>query len=145
MSLPAPDATAAAAPAASDYRRDATRVARLIQVAGGPLLSHAALHGRLAWVEWLEEKSRLARMLVLLLTGLMLLLAILLLLTALVLVACWQTEYRMHAIVAVLAVYATGVGVAGWRYAVLAEKGRQAFAATREQFLLDLASFRQQP
>jgi uncharacterized membrane protein YqjE len=112
---------------------------RILRSAGSALFAQAALHGQLARVEWAEEKSRLLRMAAIALLGFACLLCVMLFAGVLVLAISWESVYRIPALMAVIAVYALGVGVAWHQLQALAALGEQAFAATREEIAADLA------
>jgi len=112
---------------------------RMLRSSGAALFAHAALHGQLARVEWAEEKNRLLAMLAAGLLGFASLLCVMLIGAALVLAFSWDTVYRVPAAVALIAVYALGLGFAWHRFRALSARSGQAFAATREEFAADLA------
>jgi uncharacterized membrane protein YqjE len=115
------------------------KMLRVFRSAGNALFAQAALHGQLARVEWAEEKSRLLRMAVFGVLVFACLLCVMLFAGVLVLAVSWDSVYRIPALIAVIAVYALGGGVA-WHYLqALAALGEQAFAATREEIAADLA------
>jgi uncharacterized membrane protein YqjE len=115
---------------------------RLLFSAGGALLTQAGLHGQLARLEWEEEKSRLHRMLITALLGFASLLSSMVFIGILVMATTWDTVYRLPAIVAVVAVYGLATGLAWRRLRRLSAQGKQAFAATREEFAADMALLR---
>jgi uncharacterized membrane protein YqjE len=114
------------------------KVLRVLRSAGSALFAQAALHGQLARVEWAEEKSRLLRMAAIGLLGFACLLCVMLFAGVLVLAISWESVYRIPALMAVIAVYALGVGVAWHHLQALAALGEHAFAATREEIAADL-------
>lgn len=114
-------------------------VVRLLRSAGAALIGQATLHGKLARVEWAEEKARLSKMLVLGLIGFASILCVMLLVGALVLAFSWDTAYRIQAAVALIVAYALVAAFAWSRLKALSARGSQAFAATREELAADLA------
>lgn len=115
---------------------------RLLFSAGGALITQAGLHGQLARLEWEEEKSRLHQILITGLLGFANLLSFLIFLGILVMATTWDTAYRFHAIIAVVAVYGLVTGFAWRRLHSLSALGKEAFAATREEFAADMALLR---
>jgi len=115
---------------------------RLLFSAGGALLTQAGLHGQLARLEWAEEKSRLHQMLITGLIGLASLLSFMIFTGILVVATTWDTVYRLPAIIAVVAVYGLATGFAWRRLRSLSALGKEAFAATREEFAADMALLR---
>lgn len=115
---------------------------RLLRAAGGSLFSQAGLHVQLARVEWAEEKIRLSKMLAAALLVFTCLLCIMLFVGVLVLVLCWETDYRIHAVLGLIAVYGITAGIAWHRVRTLSARGDQAFAATREELAADIALIR---
>ena len=111
----------------------------ILRSAGKPLFAQAALHGQLARVEWAEEKNRLMKMLVIALLGFASLLCVMLFLGALLLAYSWETEYRIPAVMALIAVFGLAAGIAWRRLQALSAQSSQAFAATREELAADLA------
>ena len=57
----------------------------------------------------------------------------------LVVVCSWETPYRIHAIVALMVIYALGLAFACYRFKTLSALGSQAFLATREELAADIA------
>ena len=112
---------------------------RILRSAGKSLFAQAALHGQLARVEWAEEKTRLIKMLVLVLLGFVGLLCVLLFLGVLVLAYSWDTAYRIPAVMALIAVFGLAAGIAWRSLQALSAQSSQAFAATREELAADLA------
>lgn len=115
---------------------------RLLFSAGGALLNQAGLHGRLARLEWAEEKSRLHRMLITGLVGFASLLSFMIFIGILVMATTWDTVYRLPGIIAMAAVYGLATGLAWRRLRSLSALQKEAFAATREEFAADLAVLR---
>lgn len=115
---------------------------RMLRTAGGTILSQAALHGQLAWVEWEEEKNRLLKMLVVTLLGFACLLCVMLAAGALVLACSWETGYRIAAMTILLLLYGAGTALAWRRFQALAALGAHSFAGTREELAVDLALLR---
>jgi uncharacterized membrane protein YqjE len=124
--------------------RDTTRltlleIIRLLSAAGGAIFIQLGLHGDLVRAEWALEKSRLSRMLFLTLIGFSCGLCILLFTGALVLTCSWETPFRLHGILSVLAVYGLGLAIAWNRFHALSSLSNQAFTASREEILADIA------
>ena len=115
---------------------------RLLFAAGGALLTQAGLHGQLARLEWAEEKARLQGMLIMGLLGFASLLASMIFIGILVMATTWDTVYRIPAMIAVVAVYGLATGLFLARLRSLAARGKEAFAATREEFAADMALLR---
>jgi uncharacterized membrane protein YqjE len=115
---------------------------RLLLAAGGALFTQAGLHGQLAQLEWAAEKVRLQQMLLTGLLGFASLLSSMIFVGALVMAMSWDTAFRIPAIIAVVAVYGLATGLAWRRLRSLSAQGKQAFAATREEFAADMALLR---
>jgi uncharacterized membrane protein YqjE len=118
---------------------DPLRVLRILRSAGSALCSQAGLYGQLARVEWAEEKNRLLKMIVLAVVAFACALCIMVFVGVLVLALSWESQYRIHAILAMLAVYVFGIGIAWYRLQALSSLGGQSFAATREEIAADIA------
>lgn len=114
------------------------RLLRLFRSAGSALLAQTSLHGQLLAVEWAREKQRLLAMLLVILLGFACLLAIMLLGAALVLALSWETDYRIPAVLGVIALYGLGLAVAWWHFKRLAALGDSVFAGTRSELAADL-------
>jgi len=67
------------------------------------------------------------------------LLCVMLFLGALLLAYSWETEYRILAVMALIAVFGLAAGIAWRRLQALSAQSSQAFAATREELAADLA------
>lgn len=117
-------------------------IVRILRSAGGPLFAQTALHAQLARVEWAEEKSRLLRMLLVVVLGFAFLLCGLMFAGVLVLVVSWDTSFRLPALMTLILLFALGVRHAWKRFQLLAAQGEQAFAATREEIAADIALLR---
>jgi uncharacterized membrane protein YqjE len=115
---------------------------RLLFAAGGALLTQAGLHGQLARLEWAEEKFRLQQMLIIGLLGFTTLLSSMIFIGILVMATTWDTVYRLPAIIGVVALYGLSTGFAWRRLRSLSSQGKEAFAATREEFAADMALLR---
>lgn len=120
------------------------RAARLLQSAGGALLDQAVLHGRLAAIEWEEEKHRLQRMLALTLAGFAGLLCTLLFAGALALSASWETGYRIHVLALLVLLSGFGTAAAWRRFGIRAAAGDRTFSASREELAADIALLKEQ-
>jgi len=114
----------------------------LLDASGHSLFTQAALHAALVKVEWAEEQNRLLKMHLATLLGLASLLCAVLFAGAWVLFLSWDTEYRSHAFLALILLFAIGTGVAALRFQQLSNKGAQSFAATRQEIAADLATLR---
>lgn len=114
-------------------------VLRLFRNAGSALSTQAALHGKLAQVEWEEEKNRLINVAITMLVGFVCALCMMIFIGVLVLALTWDTAYRVHACVAILVVFGIGLSIAIYRLKELFARGRYAFAATREELAADIA------
>lgn len=112
---------------------------RLFRSAGGALLGQAALYGKLAKVEWAEEKNRLVNIALLGLVAIACLLCTMLFIGVLVLALSWDTTYRIPAVLAMIAVYGIGLVIAWFQLRSLSALNEKTFAATREEFAADLA------
>jgi uncharacterized membrane protein YqjE len=115
---------------------------RVLQPASGALLEQLALYGRLIAIEWAQERSRLAQLLVAGLLAAASLQCLLLGAGAVLIALCWSTPYRIAAVVGVLALYALGTALAWRRLRALAARGADSFAVTRSEFAADLALLR---
>lgn len=115
------------------------RVLHLLRSAGGDLLAQAALHGRLAELEWIGEKRRLAEMLTVLMISAATLLCILIFSGVLVLALTWDGVFRIPALLGLIALYATILGLAWRRLTILSVAGSASFAASRAELEADLA------
>ena len=114
------------------------RLLRLFRSAGSALLAQTSLHGQLLMVEWAREKQRLLAMLLVILLGFACLLAIMLLGAALVLALSWETDYRIPAVLGLIALYGLGLAVAWWHFKRLVTLGDSVFAGTRSELAADL-------
>lgn len=114
-------------------------IVRLLKSASGALLAQATLHSELIRVEWEEEKNRLVQMLIFSLCGFICGLCLLVFCGVLVLALSWDTEYRIHAVVALIAFFGLGIFIVWRRFQKLALLSTHAFAATREELSADLA------
>lgn len=115
---------------------------RLVQAAGGALLSQTAIYGQLAAVEWAQERRRLSRMLAFALLGFACVFALMVLSAALVLILSWGTAYCIPLLCALIGVYVLGLYAAVRQLQALSRLGGQAFAATRAEFAADMALLR---
>lgn len=115
---------------------------RLLHSARGALFDQLALHGQLAQVEWVEEKSRLLKMLVGAVLSFACFLCIMLSVGGLLLALCWETEYRIPAAAALVGLYGLGAGLAWRRFSAMSALSGRSFAATRVELAADLALLR---
>lgn len=102
------------------------------------------LYGQLAKVEWAEEKYRLQKLVLATLLGTIFAIAFLLSVTTLIIVLTWATDYRILAIVIVVATYGLGAFLCAYHAYKLVLQGRSAFSATQEEMLIDLALIKSQ-
>ena len=102
------------------------------------------LHGKLASVEWAEEKNRLQQLFAISILGFAFLLSALLFAGFFAVALSWATEYRLVTIAAVFVLYSLGLGVCIYRISILAARGSNTFAATREELAADLTLLRGQ-
>ena len=108
------------------------------------VLVQMELHGRLAGIEWQQEKNRLQQLLIASVLGLVFLSCCLFCAGLLVITLGWSTDYRLHSIVGVLFFYSAGVVLCYLRCKHLAALGATAFAATRAEIAADIALIRSQ-
>lgn len=114
----------------------------IVRSAGGALCSQASLYGKLARIAWLEEKNRLRKMLLMALLGSACTLCLMLFISLLVLAFSWQTGYRIPAVISLLLLYGTGIGIAWYHLNALTAVGNDSFVALREEFSIDAALIR---
>jgi uncharacterized membrane protein YqjE len=111
----------------------------VLRSAGGALLAQLGLHGRLAEIEWKEQKLRLLKMTLFALLGFTCLLCVMVFAGVLILAFSWDTEYRILAALLLLAAYCAATGYAWSRFKTLAALSHGAFAATRAELAADIA------
>lgn len=111
---------------------------RALRLAGRPALAHAALHGQLVQLEWMQEKQRLLQLLLVTLLGFACVLIFLGLLSTLVLLLSWDTSYRLAALLVLLFAHALGFMLAGWRMHVLLARGSASFTGICEELSADI-------
>jgi len=102
------------------------------------------LHGKLAKVEWAEEKNRLQQLFTMAGVGFACLLCALLFAGVFVVALGWDSDYRLVTIAAMFGLYSLGLAYCIYRISVLAARGAITFAATREEIAADLALIRSQ-
>ena len=112
---------------------------RIARSAGGALCTQASLYGKLARIEWQEEKNRLLKMFIFGLIGFACMLCVMFFIGLLVVVLSWDSSYRILALSSVIVLYGLGIGIAWQRFQVLSARNKQSFAATREEIATDLA------
>ena len=112
---------------------------RLLRPLSGALLARTALYVQLIGVEWAEQTIRLSRMMGLVLLGFASVLCAMLFAGILVTALCWDSGYRIQAIVAVTSVYAAVAAITWYWFKALSARGDQAFIATREELTADIA------
>ncbi len=115
---------------------------QLLRAAAGALFAQGALHGELFRLDWSEEKSRLFRMLLSLLAGTVFMLCSLLSLGTLVMVLCWDTQYRIPVQITLTLFYCSGMLIAWYRFHKLAALGSQAFADSLAELGTDITLIR---
>lgn len=108
------------------------------------LLIRLELHGQLVSVEWAEERNRLQQLLAITLLGFICLFCVLLFVGVFAIALSWATDYRIHTIAVMLALYTVGFCLCAYRFSVLAARGSATFAATREEVAADIALIRSQ-
>lgn len=108
------------------------------------VLIRLELHGQLICVEWAEERQRLKQLLAISLLGFIFLFCALLFVGFFAVALAWASDYRIHTIAVMLALYTLGFGVCVYRFTCLAERSSATFAATREEVAADLALIRSQ-
>lgn len=118
---------------------DLLNVLRIARSAGGALCTQLSLYGKLAHIEWQEEKNRLFKMLMLGLLGFACTLCFMLYIGLLVLVLSWETNYRILALASLIVINGFGIGIAWYGFQNLSARNKQSFAATREELATDLA------
>lgn len=119
--------------------RSALDLLKLLRSAGSAISAQAALHRQLIQVEWEEEKNRLSQLLMFALLGLICAMGLLLSLSILAIALSWDTEYRIHVLVALPVFYGLVLLWIWKRIKVLLALSRRTFAATREELAADLA------
>ena len=136
-----PQETEQASPPASEETASISPLDALhvLRSAGDALFAQAMLYGKLLQVEWAEEKKRLLTMFIVTLLGFACLLCLMIFAGGLVLVLSWDTEYRISTLVALITLYGAGAALAGFHIQSLAARSSQAFIATREEFVADMA------
>jgi uncharacterized membrane protein YqjE len=115
---------------------------RILQTAGGALLDQLVLHGKLAQLEWVQEKTRLVQMLGTALVGYTFLSCALFFAGVLALACCWDTGYRIPAAATLAVLFALGTVVSWRRFRALSALSAQSFAGTREELAADLVLLR---
>lgn len=112
---------------------------RILRAAGGELLAQLSLYAQLARVEWEEERRRLQGMLLAGLFAFAFMLCLMLLFAALIMLIAWDGGYRVPALLGLIALYGAGLALACFWLKRFAARGRDAFAATREELAADIA------
>lgn len=108
------------------------------------VLTRLELHGQLVGVEWAEERQRLQQLLAISVLGCVFLFCAFLFIGFLAIALTWASEYRIHAIAAILLFYILGFAVCAYRFVCLVARSSATFAATREEIAADLALLRSQ-
>lgn len=102
------------------------------------------LHGQLMRVEWAEERQRLLQLLAISLLGFIFLICALLFVGVFAIALSWATDYRIHVVGGMLALYSLGFCLCAYRFSILVERSTASFAASREEVAADLALIRSQ-
>lgn len=108
------------------------------------VLTRLELHGQLVSVEWAEERQRLLQLLIISLFCFIFIFCALLFIGVFVIALSWATDYRIHAIGLMLALYILGFCLCAYRISILVSRSSSSFAATREEVAADLALIRSQ-
>lgn len=119
-------------------------IIRRLRASVALVLMQLELHGRLACVEWQQEKNRLQQLLVFGTLGLIFLFCFILSIGLLAIALAWTTEYRWFAIVGVVVFYALGIVFCYFRCKRYAALGEESFKATRAEIAADIALIRSQ-
>lgn len=114
------------------------RIIHLLRSAGGDLLAQAALHGRLAELEWIGQKRRLAEMVVALLVAAAALFSAMAFTSVMVLALSWDTDYRVSVVFGLIALHAVTLGLAWRKLSAVSSEGSAGFAASRAELQADL-------
>ena len=115
---------------------------QLLRSAARAVLAQGALHAELLCLEWAEERSRLMRMALLVVVGLLFLLCSLLSIAAAVVILSWGTPYQDEALLGLVGFFVLGTVIIWWRLRVLIARGEDAFAGTLAEVGADLALIR---
>lgn len=107
-------------------------------------ITRLELHGQLISVEWAEERQRLQQLLVISLLGFILLICALLFVGIFAIALSWATDYRIHVIGAMFALYILGFCLCVYKFSALIGRSSASFAASREEVAADLALIRSQ-
>jgi uncharacterized membrane protein YqjE len=119
-------------------------IIRRLRASAAIMLMQLELYGRLAGIEWQQEKNRLHQLLVFSLVGLIFLSCCLLFLGFLAVALTWFTPYRIHTLVAVVVLYGLGAVYCYFRCKYYVGLNAQAFAATRAEIAADVAVLKSQ-
>jgi len=119
-------------------------IIRRLRASAALVLMQLELHGRLAGIEWQQEKNRLQQLLIFGLLGLVFLSCCLFCAGLLVIALGWPTEYRLQTMAAVVVFYAIGGVICYFRCKHYAALGAESFAATRAEIAADIALIRSQ-
>lgn len=103
------------------------------------LVTHGALLGKLAHVEWAAEKLRLTRVFALSLLAVVLMVVLLFCVSVVAIALAWDTPYRLLVALGLIALYAIGLVVALRRLSRLVSSKASAFVGTREELAADFA------
>lgn len=112
---------------------------RTLRSLSGAVSSQAGLYVQLAQLEWEQERERLVAMFLMLVIALLACWFLLLIGSALVLIAAWQTEYRLTAVYGLLGCYFAAAVFSLWRLKRLLAQGKHSFSSLREELAADIA------
>lgn len=115
---------------------------RILRAAGGTLYTQAALHTELIKIDWAEEKSRLQRMFLFSMLGVVFLLCALLFSGLLILLLTWETSFRLPSLIVLIGLYAIGAFYAWRRFNTLSKQSDKSFAATKKEIATDISVLR---
>jgi uncharacterized membrane protein YqjE len=114
-----------------------------VRPAVAAMLTHGALLGRLAHVEWAAEKLRLKRLFALSLIAVVMTIVLLFTISIVVLALAWDTDYRWPVALGLIIVYAAGLALAVRRMTKLAIISEHPFSGTREELAADFQLIKQ--
>lgn len=115
---------------------------RILRAAGGTLYTQATLHTELIKIDWAEEKSRLQRMFLFSMLGVVCLLCTLLFSGLLILLLTWETSFRLPSLIVLIGLYALGTLFAWRRFNTLSRQSDKSFAATKKEIATDISVLR---
>lgn len=115
-----------------------------LQASAKLVLMQLELHGRLANIEWQQEKKRLQQWALYGVFSIVFVFCALFFAGFVVLALSWATPYRWQAITALVIFYGAGALFCYLRCQYYAAQGASAFAATRAELAADIALIRSQ-